>query len=68
MTSTEQLKKFKEKLKGFSGMDTIEIYKIISIIYHADIKPQQLIDSEITKSMARIALKDVNDWPDDEKR
>jgi|LakMenEpi03Aug12_release.lakeMendotaPanAssembly.Ray.scaffolds.fasta_scaffold3333823_1 hypothetical protein len=39
MTSTEQLKKFKEKLRGFSGMDTIEIYKIISIIYHADIKP-----------------------------
>lgn len=39
MTSTEQLKKFKEKLRGFSCMDTMEIYKIMSVIYHADIKP-----------------------------
>lgn len=49
-------------------MQTMQVYRIMTRIYKADIKPSQLVDSEITKSFARIALKSIDEYEGDEKR
>ena len=66
--SVRQLKKYKETLRRFSSLETPEIYNILSTIYKAQIQPQDLVDSEITKSISRISQKDPNEWSDDTRR
>ena len=52
----EQLRHFSHNLNG--------CYEIIKQIYHAQVNPQSLIDSEIIRSFVRIGLKKVNDDDD----